>query len=73
MTQEKYLPVKQLASEMNKQFGIVVSEQFIRFMLRAGVPRVGYCSRLSDLMAWWKKHPNFSPRSKRSQGTKLAA
>jgi hypothetical protein len=65
MTTEKYLPAKHLASAIFEATEIRVSERFVRDMLKAGVPRLGQSARLSDLMAWWGKHPDFSPRSKR--------
>jgi hypothetical protein len=61
---ERYLPVKQLAAELRMQYGLIFSEQFIRAALQAGVPRIGNSARLSELIDWFRAHPDFSPRSK---------
>jgi hypothetical protein len=62
---EKYLPVKQLVGVIHEQYGLTVSERFVRDMLRAGVPRVGFNAKPSVLMAWWEENKDFAPRSKR--------
>jgi len=66
VTAQKYLSAKELVFEIKKEFGLVVSENFVRSMMRAGVKRIGYKARLSDVMEWWEKNPDFSPRSKKA-------
>lgn len=64
-THEKYLPVKQLVEELRRQRGLIVSERYVRAMLASGVRRIGYSARFSDLLDWWERHPDFSPRAKK--------
>ena len=59
---ERMLPAKQLAVEIREEYGLIVSRQFVCAMLRAGVPRLGYNARYSDLIAWWRANPNFRQR-----------
>lgn len=65
VTRERYLSAKELVAAIREQHGLTVSEPFIRTMLRAGVKRVGLNARLSDVMEWWEKNPDFSPRGTR--------
>ena len=61
----KRLTPKEIAAEFREREGIVVSEQFVRFMFRAGVRRVGMYARFADVVEWWENHPDFSPRGGR--------
>lgn len=61
---EKRMQPKQLAAEFASRLGVKVSERFIRSMLCAGVRRIGYNARFSDVVEWWERNPDFSPRSK---------
>ena len=59
---DKRLTPKEIAAEFRERDGIIVSEQFVRFMLRAGVRRIGMYARFADVVAWWEANPDFSPR-----------
>ena len=65
---EPYRPAKELADELSKWCGRRVGEAFVRVLIReSGVRRIGRAARLSDLMAWWERHPDFKRRSKRKE------
>lgn len=59
---DKRLTPKEIAAAFRERDGIIVSEQFVRFMFRAGVRRVGMYARFADVVAWWEANPDFSPR-----------
>lgn len=65
---DKRLTPKEIAAAFREREGIVVSEQFVRFMFRAGVRRVGMYARFVDVVEWWEEHPDFSPRGGRRRG-----
>lgn len=62
LSSEKPMTPKEIAAEFRERMGITVSEQFVRYMLRAGVRRMGMYARFSDVVAWWEQNPDFSPR-----------
>lgn len=72
---EKPMTAKEISGEFRERLGIVVSEQFVRYMLKAGVRRIGMYARFSDVVAWWEQNPDFSPRGngtrKKSTGIAL--
>jgi len=59
---DRRLAPKQISAEFHERMGVIVSEQFVRAMLKAGVRRIGYNARFVDVVEWWEKHPDFSPR-----------
>jgi hypothetical protein len=61
---EPYLSPKELAAEIKARYKLTVSANYVRAMLRAGVRRIGYSARLSSVMEWWEKNPDFAPRKK---------
>lgn len=68
---EKYEPVKQLVVTIRERHGLTVSERFVRDMLKAGVPRIGFNAKPSALMEWWEVNKDFSPRAKNGDGFSL--
>lgn len=63
---EKYLSPKELAAKLTElRPSRPVSTKFVRSLLKASdVSCLGGCARLSDVVAWWARHPKFQPRAK---------
>jgi len=60
-TPEKYLPPKHLSAALCEQFGLCVSERYIRDIRQLSLGDglwVAGCARPSELMAWLRAHPN---------------
>jgi hypothetical protein len=61
MTAEKYLPTKMLVDEL-AAIGVVVSNRYLYAAMRAGLPNIRNCAKLSVVIAWLEAHPNFVAR-----------
>lgn len=65
-TPEKYLPPKHLSAALCEQFGLCLSEGYIRAIRRASLNDgiwIAGCARPSEVLAWLRTHPDFSQRA----------
>lgn len=60
---DKFLSTAQLSRELRERHGLVASPRFLRAMVRAGgVPRIRSCARLCDVLEFWHRNPDWSPK-----------
>lgn len=65
---ERYLTQKELVVALDRQFGLTVSERYIRVVKSKSIERndglfVSNCARASEVYAWLRANPRFSSNS----------